>query len=180
MTDRRITSIKALLESIMLNIGTITLSQPIHLVVDGQPVHITIDSIPALSAAITSLPNLNIASVPALSITSLPGITIASLPTLNITQAITTSTPTMTQVNVAASSVTLLPANANRKKVEIRNQHTSGDIYFYFGTPATLTNSKLLLNGESYEFPQGFVYTGIITAISANAISKPVSVVEWT
>lgn len=178
--ERRLTSIKTLLESLLLNINNITLNQPIHLVLDGQPVHITIDSIPALQTAITSLPNLNIATLPALSVSSLPGIAITSLPTLNIAQALTTSTPTMTQVNVAASSVTLLAANANRKKVEIRNQHLSGDIYFFFGSTATLTNGKLLLNGESYEFPQGFVYTGIITAISANATSKPVSVVEWT
>lgn len=172
----------------VVTLSPVTIQDIVNLNIDSVPPlstaitsvpNLIIASIPALSAAITSLPNITIASLPNVTIAALPNIVISSLPTVNINRALTTSTPNMGQVNVAASSVTILAANANRKQVEIRNQHLSGDVYLFFGATATLTNGKLLQNGEEYRFPDGFTYTGIITAISANATSKPVSYMEW-
>lgn len=113
-------------------------------------------------------------------IDSVPSINIDSLPPLNIAQALSSSTPPMTQVNIGTTSQTLLAANANRKQIELFNQHSSQPIFFFLGSPATLTNGRMLDPGEKYEFPRGLVYTGIITAISSGSGTKPISVTEWT
>lgn len=179
--ERRLTSIKSLLEALNLTVsvgsvpGTINISGSLTIAGLPVPINVAIDSLPHIT--IDDIINLNIDTLPALTGTlAISGVS----GTVNINQALTTSTPPMSQTNVTNASVQILAANANRKKVEIRNQHTSGDVYIFLGTPATLTNSRLLLNGESYEFPEGFVYTGIITAIGATAVSKPVSAIEWT
>ncbi|MDR6555448.1 hypothetical protein [Paenibacillus qinlingensis] len=170
--------------------GTLTIDQitgVVHIEVDNP---IDIASIPNLTVVgmpnltISALPNLNIASMPSITIADIVNLNIDSLPvltgTFTVSTAVTGLTYTMNQVNVSNVSVSVLAANANRKQLVLRNQHLSGDVYFFFGTPATLTNGMLLQNGESFKQPDadGFVYKGAITAISANATAKPLLYME--
>lgn len=89
---------------------------------------------------------------------------------------------TMNQVNtsVSTTSITLLAANASRKYVFIKNYDISPTriVYIHFGATATTSNGIPIFEGESYEFPDEFIYTGIITAIISSGASIPVSATE--
>lgn len=97
------------------------------------------------------------------------------------TQALVSATPTQTVTTINTTSSTVLAANANRKHVMFQSQGVGvAAIYIHFGaSPATVTNSVELLDGQSYEFPEGLVFTGEVRAVTASS-TKVLYVEEWT
>lgn len=85
---------------------------------------------------------------------------------------------TNAQATVTSTSATLKAANALRRYLLIQNNDASGDIFVRLdGTAATLTTGVKIPAGGSYEL-QGFVPTGLITAIGNIASNANVVVVE--
>ena len=94
--------------------------------------------------------------------------------------AITNVSGAMTnvQATVTSASATLKAANANRRYLLIQNNDATGDIFVRLdGTAATLTTGVKSPAGGSYEL-QGFVPTGLITAIGSIASNANIVVVE--
>lgn len=145
--------------------------------ITNNPLNTNITNNP-LNANITNNPlNVNLTNASVATST-----TITNNP-LNIAEAVqNTTVSNIGQINVTAASVTVLAANANRKWFSVKNQHLSGDIYVFFGATATTTNGRLLSNGEEWNMglktDDRYIYTGVISAISANVISKPLSFIE--
>lgn len=76
-------------------------------------------------------------------------------------------------------SVLVMPANANRKYLLLQNVSGSQEpVYFNFKTPATLGNGISIKADESFEFPIGTIYTGVVTAISATSSNKAIVITE--
>ena len=83
-------------------------------------------------------------------------------------------------VNVSNVSVTLLAANPNRKLLFVQNESGSNEpVYINFKTPATLGNGIALVSGDPlFTFPTGYIYTGIVTAISGTTSLKSITASE--
>lgn len=98
---------------------------------------------------------------------------------LNLVKSLT---PNQVSTTVANISITLLAANANRKKLFIRNfSNSNSPIYIHFGsTTATLTNGVPIIQGETYEPPFNTIFTGAIQAISATSTAKDIYIEEWS
>lgn len=78
-------------------------------------------------------------------------------------------TATLSNVSGSASNVTILAANANRKRVVIHNDSTA-TLYLKFGVTASATSfTHKLIGGAVYESPSMPVYTGIIDGIWSSA-----------
>jgi len=78
-------------------------------------------------------------------------------------------TATLSNVSASASNVTLLAANANRKRVVVHNDSTA-TLYLKFGATASATSfTHKLIGGAVYESPSMPVYTGIIDGIWSSA-----------
>ncbi|PGH85784.1 hypothetical protein CN899_08055 [Bacillus thuringiensis] len=92
-------------------------------------------------------------------------------------------TPNQVTVNVANTSVTVLVANSNRKRLFIRNNSTAtaNPIFIHFAaSPATVTNGIPLYPGEAYDLPYNTIYTGEIRAISSTSDNKALYLEEWS
>lgn len=75
----------------------------------------------------------------------------------------------LSNVASSATAVTLLASNASRNHATIVNDSTSA-LYVKMGAAASTTSYTVkLLAGDTYETPQGVVYTGQITGIWAAA-----------
>lgn len=75
------------------------------------------------------------------------------------------NTATVARVSASATAVTLLAANANRRRVILYND-SSVNLRVKLGSAATATDFTYLLGGgDTYEAPTDWVYTGIITGI---------------
>lgn len=82
-----------------------------------------------------------------------------------------------THVSASASSVTLLAANANRKKVQIANDPSGAILYVSFTSPASSTSYTVAIPaGSLYE---DFESVGAIYGIWATA-SGGACITEWT
>lgn len=106
--------------------------------------------------------------------------TAGSLPVVvaNLT-AVTTSTPTLTQVSYSTSSQTALAANANRKDFKLFN---TADRFAYVAFGATATSSAFTIRldpGAFYE-PNAVIYIGAISVIFASGGSGSLVVTELT
>lgn len=81
----------------------------------------------------------------------------------------TSGTATLSNVAASASNVTILAANANRKRVVIVNDSTA-TLYLKFGATASATSfTYLLYGGDTYESPSNPIYTGQIDGMWASA-----------
>lgn len=79
------------------------------------------------------------------------------------------ATPTLANTSASASSVTVLAANANRKKAFFYNDSTSV-CYLKFGSSASSTSFTHKLQPDDNFIEDGLsVYTGIVTAVWASA-----------
>lgn len=77
----------------------------------------------------------------------------------------TVATATISRVAASATSVTLLAANENRRRVILYNESTA-DLYVKFGATASATSYTTKLGpGDTYESPTDWVYTGVIDGI---------------
>lgn len=91
----------------------------------------------------------------------------------------TTSATALTNVSASASNVTVLAANADRKRMVIVNDSTA-TLYLKFGTTASATSyTYVLFSGDTYESPSNPIYTGRIDGIwsAANGAAR---VTEFT
>lgn len=93
------------------------------------------------------------------------------------------TTGTASSVADAASSTTILAANANRKGATVFNDSTSS-LYLLLGagTASTTNLTVLMAPGDYYELPvvQGGVYTGIISGIWSANSTGAARVTEFT
>lgn len=95
-------------------------------------------------------------------------------------------TVTQTVFAMSNTSVTILAANPERKYAYFFNQNLvsgnqSNQVFLHFAaTPATTSNGVGIKEGQGYEFPKNFVYTGEIRAIAGVAGPIPLYVEEWT
>lgn len=75
------------------------------------------------------------------------------------------NTATVSRVSASATAVTLLAANANRRRVIIYNDSTAV-LRVKLGSAASATDYTYRLGaGDTYESPTDWVYTGIVTGI---------------
>ena len=75
------------------------------------------------------------------------------------------ATASISRVSASATSVTLLAANANRRRVIIHNESTAS-LRIKLGATASATSYSLLLGpGDTYESPTDWVYTGAVDGI---------------
>lgn len=75
------------------------------------------------------------------------------------------ATATISRVSGSATSVTLLAANSNRRRVVVYNESTA-DLYVKFGATASATSYTTKLGaGDTYESPTDWIYTGVIDGI---------------
>lgn len=75
-----------------------------------------------------------------------------------------TATATLSNVNAATSSTTLLAANSSRLQFLIYNDSNS-ILYLKFGSNASQTSYTVEIPGNTLYEPQVPLYTGIITGI---------------
>ena len=74
-------------------------------------------------------------------------------------------TATVSRVSASATAVTLIAANANRRRVIIYNDSTAV-LRVKLGSAASATSYTYRLGaGDTYESPTDWVYTGIVTGI---------------
>lgn len=75
------------------------------------------------------------------------------------------ATASISRVSASVTSVTLLAANANRRRVVIYNESTAS-LRIKLGATASATSYSLLLGpGDTYESPTDWVYTGAVDGI---------------
>ena len=75
------------------------------------------------------------------------------------------ATASISRVSASATSVTLLAANADRRRVIIHNESTAS-LRIKLGATASATSYSLLLGpGDTYESPTDWVYTGVVDGI---------------
>lgn len=75
------------------------------------------------------------------------------------------ATASLSSVAASASNVTILAANASRKRIIIHNDSTA-KLRLKFGATASSTSFTIALNAyETYESPINVVYTGVIDGI---------------
>lgn len=159
--ERSFTSIKALLEGVAITLapigGTITIDEITNTVTVQLVEPVTIDGTISTTTTITNNP-------------------------LKIDDVQTSLTITQSQSTLSSSSITILAANANRKYVLIRNTSASdATAYIHFeASIATPGTSLPIRKGEYFEFPEGFIYTGEIRALSSGFGNDSVSVLEGT
>ena len=79
------------------------------------------------------------------------------------------NTATVARVAASATAVTLLAANANRRRVIIYND-SAVNLYIKLGSAASATDFTYLLGaGDTYESPTDWVYIGAVTGVWASA-----------
>lgn len=73
-------------------------------------------------------------------------------------------------LTVGATSVQLLPANANRLQATFVNTHSSNRVFLNYGALATVNQGIALMpNGGSYEINETNPYKGMISAVAGGA-----------
>lgn len=84
---------------------------------------------------------------------------------VNAASAGSASSATVARISASATAVTMLAANANRRRVIIYNDSTAV-LRVKLGSAASATDYSYLLGaGDTYESPTDWVYTGIVTGI---------------
>lgn len=105
-----------------------------------------------------------------------------SLQTLveNVVEAkgVATSAITRKDETFDSSGTTLVAANSARTQIQIQNLDASENIYIRLKDEAASTTDLRIGPGETYSFPPGAVYTGVIRATTDSGSATAV-VVEF-
>lgn len=76
------------------------------------------------------------------------------------------NTATVARVSASATAVTLLAANANRRRFIIHNESSSSKLTVKFGSSASAIDYSFPLGpGDTFESWDDWIYTGIVTGI---------------
>lgn len=100
-------------------------------------------------------------------------VTIASDQVFILVKESPASASTLTNITGSATSVTVVPANANRRRVMLTND-SNQDLYLKFGATASITSYTVKIPAKGYfEFPDP-IYTGIVDGIwsAANGAAR--------
>lgn len=148
-------------------IGSITNTSFTVTQATGTNLHTVVDNFPTTQPVSGSISVSNFPATQPVSGTFFQTTQPVSLAATVVTQETQPTTPTLTNVTMTGSSVTLFALNTSRRVATIYND-SGVTVYVKFGSTASATSFTVKLVDQAYYEVPNPVYTGIITALGAS------------